>query len=338
MALRCNALELSTVHRSAKRREAMRRLPPFAELVAFEAVARHLSFTRAAKELCITQSAVSHRVRRLEKHFGTVLIRRLNPGVTLTDAGAALLPELVQVLNGLEELGSRRERRLRVAAAGALCNWWLARRLASFMKQRPGLSIELLPIDNAATPLPHVDVRILWIADGEEGSRSTQVSLAKEHVMPVCAPQLLPNRRALDDRNALSGLPLLHKTAHGLGEWTWSVWFEHLGLGRYKRRGSELRFADMGLLLSTAIEGSGVALAPSMLVHDSLAEGRLAIPIANLETIASTKKHVVRWRRAANDDPDVQAFVAWLVAEANATVRDTDRMLHARQPHVLRAV
>src|SRR5262245_46101662 len=129
----------------------MRRLPPFAELVAFEAVARHLSFTRAAAELCLTQSAVSHRVRRLEEHLGTQLIRRLNPGLALTDAGAALLPELASVLDRLEALQGRRERRLRVAAGSALCTWWLARRLPEFMSQRPGLSIELVPIENDAT-------------------------------------------------------------------------------------------------------------------------------------------------------------------------------------------
>jgi LysR family transcriptional regulator, glycine cleavage system transcriptional activator len=320
----------------------MRRLPPFAELVAFEAVARHQSFTRAASELCITQSAVSHRVRRLEKHFGTTLIQRLNPGVRLTDAGEALLADLVQLLNGLEELGARRERRLRVAAAGAMCNWWLTRRLPAFMKVRPGLSIELVPIDNVSTPIPHVDVRILWLDDREKGTRSTQTQLATEQMLPVCAPQLLPDRRLPVAASALPAMPLLHKASqgasHGTGEWSWSVWFDHLGLGRYKRRGGELRFTDPGLLLGAAVDGAGVALGRSLLVHDALADGRLVIPIGGFEPIASTRKHVVRWRRAASDDADVQAFVAWLVAQGEATVTATDQMLRARQARTLHAV
>jgi LysR family glycine cleavage system transcriptional activator len=316
----------------------MRRLPPFAELVAFEAVARHQSFTRAASELCITQSAVSHRVRRLEKHFGTALIQRLNPGVKLTDAGEALLPDLVQLLNGLEELSARRERRLRVAAAGALCNWWLTRRLSAFMRERPGLSIELVPIDNVSTPIPHVDVRILWLDDGERGTRATQTQLATERILPVCAPQLLPDRRSPVDASALPGMTLLHKAPHGTGEWSWSVWFEHLALGRYKRRGGELRFTDPGLLLGAAVDGAGVALGRSLLVHDALADGRLVIPVGKFDPIASKRKHVVRWRRAASDDPDVQAFVAWLVTQAEATVRDTEQMLRARQSRTLHAV
>src|SRR5688572_26237152 len=96
----------------------MRKLPPFPELVAFDAVARHLSFTKAARELCITQSAVSHRLRRIEKYFGTQLIKRLNPGIKLTTAGLALLPELATALDALarvgEGAGGRHERRLRV--------------------------------------------------------------------------------------------------------------------------------------------------------------------------------------------------------------------------------
>ena len=125
----------------------MRRLPPIPEMVAFEAVARHLSFTQAAVELCITQSAVSHRVRRLEKYFGARLIQRLNPGLALTDAGAALLPELSALLDDFAQLGVRGERRLRVAAGSALCTWWLAGRLPLFMKERPGVTIELVPIE-----------------------------------------------------------------------------------------------------------------------------------------------------------------------------------------------
>jgi LysR family glycine cleavage system transcriptional activator len=206
------------------------------------------------------------------------------------------------------------------------------------MKERPGLSIELVPIDNVSTPIPHVDVRILWLDDRERGTRATQAQLATEHVLPVCAPQLLRDRRSPEDASALTALPLLHKTAHGTGEWSWSVWFDHLALGRCKRRGGELRFTDPGLLLSAAVDGAGVALGRSLLVHDALADGRLVIPVAKFEPIASARKHIVRWRRAAGDDPDVQAFVAWLVAQAESTVRDTQQMLRARQSRTLHAV
>ena len=304
----------------------MRRLPPFAELVAFEAVARHLSFTRASEELCVTQSAVSHRIRRLERHFGTALVQRLNPGIALTPAGAALLPQLAAALDGLAELGQRGERKLRVAAGTALCTWWLAGRLAGFMAQRPGVSVELVPVDNAQSPIPVVDVRVLWVAPGEDTPGPTQAPLFAEQVFPVCAPGLLPGGRPLADARHLGRFPLLHKAVHATGEWSWSLWLERLGAPA-PARDSELRFADMGLLMSAAVNGSGVALTRSLLAHDALAQGRLMPAVRDFTPMASVKRHVARWPSAKTDDPDIRAFVGWLVAEAGQTLAATEQLL-----------
>ncbi len=305
----------------------MRRLPSIQELLAFESVARHLSFTKAAAELCITQSAVSHRVHRLEKHFGTQLIHRLNPGLTLTDAGTALLPELIMVLNGLEKLGGKRERRLRVAAGNALCTWWLARRLPAFMQDRPDLSIDLLPIENDARFIPQVDVRILWVGEQEEDATGVaQTPLFSEQVFPVCSPRLLPQRCTRDWR-ALQKMTLLHKAADSAGEWSWRNWFDRMGLDYSERRGGELRFADMGLLLSAAVDGGGVALARSLLAHDALQDRRLIVPIGGFEPAISSKKHVARWPRAQAEDPDIRSFVTWLAREARTTLDETEQFL-----------
>jgi LysR family glycine cleavage system transcriptional activator len=304
----------------------MRRLPPFPELVAFEAVARHLSFTRAAAELCITQSAVSHRVGRLEKHFGTKLIVRINPGIALTQAGAALLPELQATLDSLASLHTLRERRLRVAAGSALCTWWLAGRMTAFMKQRPGVSVELVPIENDVATIPEVDIRILWVGEGEDAPSATQAPLFNEHVFPVCSPRLLPNKRPLSDARELRSLTLVHKAAHPSGEWSWNVWLDRLGIDG-KRRAGELRFADMSLVMSAVVEGSGVALVRSLLAHDALRDGRLVIPTIGVQPMVSTKKHVARWRRGKAGDPDIQAFVDWLVTEAKRTLADVEAML-----------
>jgi LysR family transcriptional regulator, glycine cleavage system transcriptional activator len=298
----------------------MRRLPPFPELVAFEAVARHRSFTRAAEELCLTQSAVSHRVRRLEEHLGTPLIRRLNPGLVLTDAGTALLPGLVASLDGLARLGQPAERKLRVAAGSALCTWWLAGRLSGFMAQRQGVSIELVPIEQSTGAVPQVDVRILWVAPGEEPRGMTQAPLFHEQVFPVCSPRLLPGGMPLRDAQALAGLPLLHKADHGLGEWSWPLWLDRLGVRLHEAPASELRFAEMGLVLSAAAEGAGVALSRSLLVHDALQSGRLVVPITGVTPMPSTKKHIARWPSAKASDPDIRTFVEWLVAEAARTL------------------
>jgi LysR family glycine cleavage system transcriptional activator len=290
-----------------------------------------LSFTRAATELAITQSAISHRVRRLEKHFATQLIQRLNPGLKLTDAGAALLPGLTSTLERLEKLdgsiGSRRERRLRVAAGSALCTWWLAGRLAAFMKLQPGISIDLVPIENDTAAIPQVDIRILWVGVGQDAASATQVPLFSEHVFPVCSPRLLLNKPPLRDSQALANMTLLHKAANATGEWSWPIWLDRLGISGRQRRGGELRFADMGLTLSAAVDGAGVALSRSLLVHDALRSGHLVIPIAGIEPMQSSKMHVARWRKDKANDPDILAFVAWLAVEAAQTLADTHDML-----------
>lgn len=311
---------MSADHAVRRNNGPMRRLPPFAELVAFEAVARHLSFTRAAEELCLTQSAVSHRVRRLEQHMGGPLIRRLNPGLVLTEAGTALLPGLVAALDGLAQLGQPAERRLRVAAGSALCTWWLAGRLSGFMARRPGVSIELMPVEQAPAAVPHADVRILWVAPGDEPRGPTQLPLFNEWVFPVCSPALLPGGRALRDAQALARLPLLHKATHGLGEWSWPVWLDRLGALGGVAPSSELHFAEMGLVLAAAVDGAGVALSRSLLVHDALASGRLMVPLTGIEPMRSTKKHVARWPSAKSADPDIRVFVEWLQAEAAQTL------------------
>jgi LysR family transcriptional regulator, glycine cleavage system transcriptional activator len=307
----------------------MRRLPPFAELVAFEAVARHLSFTLAAAELHLTQSAVSHRVRRLEAYLGKQLIHRLNPGLALTDAGTALLPRLVDALDGLTQIGRPAEKRLRVAAGSALCTWWLAGRLSGFMAQRPELSIELMPVEQAQASMPQADVRIVWVAPNEEPRGPTQVPLFNEQVFPVCSPTLLPGGQPVRDAQALARLPLLHKATHGMGEWSWSVWLERLGYQLDTRARSELHFAEMGLVLSAAVDGAGLALVRSLLAYDALASGRLVVPLAGIEPMRSTKRHVARWPSAKAADPDVRAFVEWLTTEAAQTLEAVEPYLRS---------
>ena len=307
----------------------MRQLPPFAELVAFEAVARNLSFTLAANELHLTQSAVSHRVRRLEEYLGSLLIRRLNPGLALTEAGAALLPGLVGVLDELAQIERPAERRLKVSAGSALCTWWLAGRLPGFMAQRPGVSIDLIPVDQAQVSMPQADVRILWVAPSEEPRGPTQVPLFNEQVFPVCSPALLPGGQPVRDAQALLRLPLLHKATHGMGEWSWSVWLERLGCQPSAKPRSELRFAEMGLVLSAAVDGAGVALSRSLLVHDALASGRMVVPLAGIEPMRSTKKHVARWPSSKKNDADVRAFVEWLATEAAQTLAAVEPYLRS---------
>lgn len=312
----------------------MRRLPPFPELVAFEAVARHLSFTRAAAELSLTQSAVSHRVRRLEEHLGQRLLNRLNPGLTLTEAGLALLPELSDCLDGLARLGGQKVRRLRVGAGPALSSWWLVGRLPGFMAQRPSLSVELLPIEPGQPLPPNLDVWIAWSVAKDEPASNEQQPLFTERVFPVCSPRLLPGGRPLRNPQALAQMTLLHKASGRVGEWSWPLWLSRLGVEAPTDGTHELHLADMGLVLSAAIEGAGVALSRSLLVQDALEAKRLVVAIDGVEPMLSSKHHVARWPARNHGDADVAAFVAWLQEESAKTVARCDATL---QRMVMRA-
>jgi LysR family glycine cleavage system transcriptional activator len=264
-------------------------------------------------------------VSRLEKFLGTQLLHRSNPGLALTAAGAALLPQLKAALDNLERLSPRRERRLRIAAASFLCTWWLAGRLSVFMQQHPGITIELIPVESDRSPIPEVDVRILWLGPGEEPSAATHIPLAREHVFPVCSPDLVRDLPIGHDAAALATLPLIHKSYHAVGEWSWSVWLERLGVKVTKRREGELRFPDPGLMLSAAANGAGVAIGRSLLVHDALKDGRLIVPFPTAQPMVSEKRHVARWRRNRQGDRDIEAFVNWLAAEASASIQTVAR-------------
>lgn len=302
----------------------MRSLPPFDALLAFDAVLRHGSMTAAAVELGITQSAVSHRIRRLEGFVGAALLLRRRSGLVTTGAGAALAAGLADILErmaALRGLGRAAvpRRRLRVGVGAALAHHWLVRRLPAFDAGDGGAEVELVVQDAPGRALPaDLDVRIGWVPVAEGRSSSTQRLLFQERVFPVCHPRLVPPGTRLG-AGLLAVLPLLHKGGERQQgrEWEWSTWFERLGLGPPP---AGLRFQEIGTSIAAALEGAGVALARSLLVHDALRDGRLVRPLPAGETLASSKAHVAAWPAALSADPRVQAFVAWLAAAAAETV------------------
>jgi LysR family glycine cleavage system transcriptional activator len=287
----------------------MRRPPPFGPLLAFAAVARTLSFTRAGEELGLTQSAVSHRVRELEAHLGARLVDRLNPGLRLTPAGEALLPDLERALDLLrrlpERLGEAGPPPLRLGLDGTVAARWLASRLPALAASHPDLAVEVVAFDGPeAAARAGVDVRLVRVPADEARETPLQVPLARETVFPVAAPGLLPAD--------LAALPLIDKRTDGAGpEWDWETW-----LGPGARPGRGLRFREIGAALAAAEAGMGAALARSLLVADALAEGRLARVLPPARDLPCGKTVVVRWPAALSGDPRVAALRAWLLSAA----------------------
>ena len=306
---------------------SMRPLPPFDALVAFDAVLRLGSMTAAAEELGVTQSAVSHRLRRLEAFIGAELLLRRRAGVTPTSAGAALAEGLGDIFESMAGLRQRsrsaaRPARLRVGLSAALAQHWLVRRLPEFSRRHPGIEIELAIFTTRAQAEARggdLDLRIHWVKPEEARNSSTQTLLFREQIFPVCAPSIA--KKPLRDPTKLTELPLLYKSAeNGQGaEWEWSTWFRLLGLNAKPK--PRLRFEEIGLAIAAALEGGGVALGRSLLVHDALQDGRLVRPLGEGWALPSSKVHLARWPAALSRDLRLQAFTAWLAAETAKTVQ-----------------
>jgi LysR family transcriptional regulator, glycine cleavage system transcriptional activator len=304
----------------------MRALPPFDGLIAFDAALRHRSMTRAAAELGLTQSAISHRLKKLEGFVGTRLLERTAGGLLPTAAGVTLAEGLGRMLDEMAELRARsraslRTKTLKIGLGSALANYWLVRRLTAFASAHPDIAIELCIVEgDVQARALDLDVQIRWIAKAGARNNSTQRLLFDEMVFPVAVPSLLPRGRPLREPDVLGTLPVLHKGIAGRNdgaEWSWPVWFERLGITAPVRAG--LRFDNLGTAITAALQGSGVVLARSLLVHDVLAEKRLSRVVSPDWDMACSKAHVIRWPAALTGDRRVAVFADWVVREAERT-------------------
>ena len=292
------------------------RMPPFAGLLAFEAVMRLGSMTLAAEELGLTQSAVSHRIRALEGFFGTSLIERLNPGLRPTEAGALLLRELLPALGALAGLrrrvaGEAGARVFRLGLGTPLLAWWLSPRLPALCEAHPDLRIEIVtwdtPVEAARS---EVDLALRWLPIGSASEGHCELSFPQEHVFPVAAPKLL---RGVRTAGHWPSLPLLAKGRRGEEagrEWSWLTW---LGM---KPVVETMRFRDIGSSLQAAVDGNGVALGRTLLVCDALSHRRLVRLVPPGEGRACTSVHVARWRDP--NDAVAARMAAWLVQAARS--------------------
>lgn len=290
-------------------------------LRAFEASARHESFSAAAAELHVTPAAVGQLVRSLEDGLGTPLFHRARSGRTrlvLTEPARRALPE---IRAGFESLGlgvarlkeSSTSGVLTVTVSPAFAAKWLVPRLDRFQAAWPELDVRL---DIATQPLDFVargvDVGVRYGAGRWSGL--TAEKLMDEELYPVCSPVLL--RRARLRRPAdLAGLKLIHDVSIDpqAGFATWKTWLRRADAAFEPRRG--LRINNSAAVLQAAIDGQGVALARSIMVRDDLAAGRLVRLFPTIE-LASELAYYIVYQPPSAGLPKLVAFRDWLVAEA----------------------
>lgn len=255
-----------------------RRLPSLAAMRAFEAAARHLSFSRAASELCVTHGAVSHQVRNLEDQLGFPLFRRLHRRVLLTEAGEALFTKVRAAFDLLETsteqvVTTYRRRTLVVSCIATFSMRWLMPRLHQFHARHPDIDLRLCAPDSPIErPRDDIDVSIR-VGRGEWPVELEAVSFVDESFGPVCSPTLL-QQYPLEVPNDLRHHTLLHTESR---KTAWSDWLRLAGvtgidstLGR--------RFETFYFLLQAVVSNFGVAIGPDTLVADDLAAGRLVAP------------------------------------------------------------
>ncbi len=292
-----------------------RRLPSLNALRAFEAAARHLSFTRAADELHVTQAAVSHQIKTLEEQLGMPVFRRMNRALLLTDSGQELYPAVGAALDGMAQAVDRLHRHeeagmLTVATMDSFAATWLVPRLGRFRRLHPEIDIRLSTSD---TPVDYVHAGIdIGVRYGAGNWPDLDITrLMTEEVFPVCSPALIANGPPLEKPEDLRHHTLLHDDQRE----DWRMWLMAAGVSGVDDRAGP-GFQHSNLVVLAAVAGEGVALGRSVIVTDDLAAGRLVRPF-DLALPATYAYYMVCPKSNLNRTK-VKAFRSWLLDEVAA--------------------
>ena len=287
---------------------------PLNALRAFEASARHLSFTRAAIELCVTQAAVSHQVKALETRLGVQLFRRLPRGLALTDEGVALQPVLAESFDRMAELvegiaSGEATQLLSVAAVGTFTTGWLLPRLPAFRAAHPRIDLRLFTNNNRVDLAGEgLDFAIRF---GDGAWHATEaVPLMEAPLTPLCTPAMA---RELGDPRNLLGMPLLR--SYRADEWT--RWFEAAGIAAPTLKGPV--FDSSLAMTEAAMQGAGVALAPASMLARAIDHGLLVRPFA-LEV--TTGRYWLTWLKSRTPSPAMTVFGDWLSEQIPLPARE----------------
>jgi LysR family glycine cleavage system transcriptional activator len=291
-----------------------RRLPVLSSLRAFEAAGRHLSFSRAADELLITQSAVSHHVRKLEEELGVSLFSRHARSVALTPEGKRYLASLTHAFDlmaaATEEIRASERRTLRVSLLASFATHWLIPRLSGFTAAHPDIDLVLEPsIRPADLSVDPIDAAIRYGRGGWHGAQSQP--FLGEQIFPVCSPALLEGGASLRRPQDLLGQTLLFSFSKDPFEW--QAWSELAGVDVTQAR--HVMLHDYNIVLQAAVDGQGVAMGRRNLIADHLRKGTLVELFPDLRVAGGIGYWVVMPEAAK---PQARAFAQWLLGEAAA--------------------
>src|SRR6195256_1090032 len=292
------------------------RLPSLNGLRAFEAAARHLSFTVAAAELNVTQTAISHQIRRLEQELGIPLFVRQNRALALTPEARDYLPGVRAAFNDLRLATDRLQRRdndhvLTVSTLASLAAKWLLPRLSAFQEAHPGIDVRI----TTSTSLVDfkggdVDAAIRYGRGHWPGVRADW--LTADELFPVCSPALLTGDKPLRCPEDLANRTLLHSS--GGYDDDWRLWLTAAGLPTNISKQPGLTFDLSFMTVQAGVDGCGGAMGRTSYVEGDIAKGRLVVPF-KIALPTDAGFYLVS-PAAGADPPKLRAFRQWLIASA----------------------
>ncbi len=293
-------------------------LPPLDLLEAFEAAARHLSFTRAADELSLTQSAVSRQIAALEERLNVPLFQRLHRALRLTEAGVQLQATASSVLQQLHGVTAQlrqvqRQKTVLVTTTPGFAGLWLIPRLSAFtavhadVDVRISVSLNLVNLERDG-----VDLAIRYGPTASANPRA--VRLFGEVMTPVCSPALRRQAgKPLKRPEDLQHHTLLHGAHDNAQLPDWSLWLRAMQIENLKPAGA-MHFSDYDQMMSAAVRGQGVALGRFPLTQGLIKERQLVAPFS--QKLASSMGYHLLRSTASDHKPEVDDFAAWLLDEA----------------------
>ncbi|PTS95137.1 transcriptional regulator GcvA [Pseudomonas sp. HMWF006] len=291
------------------------RLPSLNGLRAFECAARYMSFTKAAEELHVTQTAISHPIRRLEDELGVTLFLRLKEGLALTEEGQAYLPGIRAAFHELRHatqalLASRQNTVLTINTLVSVASKWLLPRLPSFQQANPDIDVRI----SASTELVDfrqggIDAAIRYGRGDWKGLRAD--FLMSDEIFPVCSPALLSTSKGLNTPADLLDHTLLQVSGMTAGDW--NRWLSAAGESATLAEGPRLTFDLAMMAVQAAVDGQGVCIGRSTYVADDLRAGRLVAPFA-LRLKDELGFYLVTPHETA-DSKKIVALRTWLMAQ-----------------------
>ncbi len=294
----------------------IRTLPPMSRFKPFEAAARHESFSRAATELGMTQTAVSKQIAQLEKELGTPLFERRNRAVFLTDAGRRLGRVVGVALSDIAAevamlRGARRSNELVLHCQLCEAFYWLMPRLAGFHERHPGVELRVV---TSLRPLTETTEQfdVAMQTSGRASGTARLAFTAADDVFPVCAPKLLSDMKPPVTPGGLLAFPLLSHRVVPQDWMEWTEWFEAVGVVE-PRRVRLIHFDSYPLALQAAVAGQGIALGWRRTTEGMIAEGKLVRPCAEAVSRPGEISVFCNVMRGAHAETD--KLVAWLSDE-----------------------